>query len=471
MPGTRIGPYELLIDERVLAFRGRPAAIAPKAVDVLIVLADDAGRIVSKAELMDRVWPETFVDEANLTQNVYVLRRRFERDASGVRIENVPKRGYRLIVPPQVLPAHVPPTASTSAPALQPAARRSWLRAAMMCTTVLVGCAMSGSSWRDVAAQALPSAALRDYMLGRDEQVGGTQAALERAARSFDAVVRVAPDNALGYAGRAETEASLAFYASDAAARIGLQARAVADARTAVGKGNNPADAYAAFGAVAMSVEHDGAAAADAFARALAVNPNHLGALVWSGTLQMQQGRIEAARQTFARAVAIAPNAAGTVASLAWSDFLAGDNFDAIALAKQMLLAHQLPLVARVTLANAELGARDYRGARATIADLGAGRDGRVQAAALTARMNALIGRTAAASKQLEGLGARVDPRTIGDWDAASIAAAYVALGDRRRAYLWLARVALWGRRETARDPRFAALVRDRRFDAWAGAD
>jgi DNA-binding winged helix-turn-helix (wHTH) protein/Tfp pilus assembly protein PilF len=464
MPGTRIGPYELLIDERVLAFCGRPLAIAPKAVDVLIALADGAGRIVSKAELMDRVWPDTFVDEANLTQNVYVLRRRFERDASGVRIENIPKRGYRLIVPPQVQPA-------ASAPALQPLARRSWLRAAMMCTTVLMGCALSGSSWRDVAAQALPSAALREYMLGRDEQMGGTPAALQHAARSFDAVVRVAPDNALGYAGRAETEASLAFYAPDAAARIGLQARAVADARTAVGKGNNPADAYAAFGAVAMSVEHDGAAAADAFARALAVNPNHLGALVWSGTLQMQQGRIEAARQTFARAVAIAPNAAGTVASLAWSDFLAGDNFDAIALAKQMLLAHQLPLVARVTLANAELGARDYRGARATIADLAADRDGRVQAAALTARMNALIGRTATAAKQLEGLGARVDPRTIGDWDAASIAAAYVALGDRRRAYLWLARVALWGRRETARDPRFAVLARERRFDAWAGAD
>lgn len=462
MPGARIGPYDLHLAERVLAFRGRPVAIAPKAVDVLIVLAQEAGRIVPKAELMDSVWPGAFVDEANLTQNVYLLRRRFERDASGVRIENVPKRGYRLIVPPQR-------AAQPSSPAS--VARRSWLRAAMFCATVLMGCAMSGSSWHDVVAPALPSVALRDYLLGRDEQVGGTQAALDRAVRSFDAVVRAAPDNALGYAGRAETEASLAFYAPDAVARIGLQARAVADARTAVGKGNNPADAYAAFGAVAMSVEHDGATAADAFARALAVNPNHLGALVWSGTLQMQQGHIEAARQTFARAVAIAPNAAGTVASLAWSDFLAGDNFDAIALAKQMLLAHQLPLVARVTLANAELGAHDYRSARTTIAHLAVDRDGRVQAAALAARMNALSGRTAVAAKELEGLGARVDPRTIDDWDAASIAAAYAALGDRRQAYLWLARVALWGRGETARDPRFASLVRDRRFDAWAQAN
>ena len=45
---------------------------------------------------MERIWPGDFVEEANLTQNIYVLRRLFEEHASGVRIENVPKRGYRL---------------------------------------------------------------------------------------------------------------------------------------------------------------------------------------------------------------------------------------------------------------------------------------------------------------------------------------------------------------------------------------
>ncbi|MEO6835498.1 MAG: winged helix-turn-helix domain-containing protein [Candidatus Tumulicola sp.] len=446
------GPYVLGTDERVLSLRGRPVAIAPKAVDVLIALAADAGATVSNAELMERVWPDAFVDEANLTQNIYVLRRRFERDQSGVRIENVPKRGYRLIVP-----------AAREAPAGR------WLRTAAACAVVLVGCTVSGSSWRgDATSNALSGSALRDYMLGREYQVGGTRAALERGAQLFGAVVRAAPDNALGYAGRAETEASLAYYAPDAASRIGLQARAVSDARSAVERGNNPADAYAAFGAVQMSVEHDSVAAAAAFDRALAANPNHLGALVWSGTLMMNAGRIEEARRTFARAVAIAPNAAGTVASLAWSDYLAGDNPDAIALAKQMLLAHQLPVVARVTLANAYLAARDYRGARAAIHGLSAAGSGtRVQTIALTARLDALTGRETRASEELGELGARLDPRAIDDWDAASIAAAYVALGDRRQAYLWLARVALWGRRETARDPRFAAIASESRFDAW----
>ena len=332
---------------------------------------------------------------------------------------------------------------------------RRWPQLAAALAAVLLGCTVSGSSWHagDGGPYALSRSALRDYLLGRHYQVGGTSEALDHAERLFNAVVSAAPDNALGYAGRAETEASLSFYAANASERIGLQARAISDARTAVEKGNHDADAYAAFGAVEMSIEHDDAAAAEALSRALASDPNHLGALLWEGTLLMNQGRIGDARATFARAVAIAPNAAGTVASLAWSDFLAGDDADAIALSRQMLLAHQLPVVARVTLANAGLEARDFNDARRAIRDLSTSPETRVQAIALAARLNALTGRRGLATAQLDRLGARIDPREVGDWDAASIAAAYVAVGDRRQAYLWLERVALWGRRETARDP------------------
>jgi DNA-binding winged helix-turn-helix (wHTH) protein/Tfp pilus assembly protein PilF len=460
-----IGPYALMTQERVLLLGSDPVAIAPKAVDVLFVLAADAGRVVSKAELMERVWPQTFVDEANLTQNIYVLRRRFERDGAGLRIETVPKRGYRLIVPAQM----------PSPRALEAGASRRGgvLRTAAACAAILVGCTVSGSSWQGAGGvgggspDALPNVALRDYLLGREYQVGGTRAALQRAASRFSAVVIAAPGNALGYAGRAETEASLAYYAPDASSRITLQALAIADARNALECGNNAADANAAFGAVEMSVEHDDAAAEAAFARALAVNPNHLGALVWSGTLLMQQGRIGSARRAFARAVAIAPNAAGTVASLAWSDFLSGDNPDAIALSRQMLLAHQLPVVARVTLANAYLAVRDYRRARMVIRDLSGAAQTHVQAIALAARLDALTGRVAPGRRQLGGIEARTDPRSIGGWDAESIAAAYLALGDRSRAYLWLARIALWYRRQTAHDPRFASLVGEPRFEEW----
>ena len=95
----RIGPYVLETGERVLLLGGEPVAVPPKAVDVLSALAADGGRVVSKESLMERVWPNSFVDEANLTQSIYTLRRRFSRDDSGVRIENVPRRGYRLIVP------------------------------------------------------------------------------------------------------------------------------------------------------------------------------------------------------------------------------------------------------------------------------------------------------------------------------------------------------------------------------------
>ncbi len=454
----KVGPYELEVVERVLLLADQSVAMPPKAIEVLIALVSDTGRVVSKEALMERVWPDTFVDEANLTQSIYRLRRQFARDGSSVRIENVPRRGYRLIAIPL--------------PATEPATRlcRQWPQLAAALVAVLLGCTVSGSSWRtDGGAYALAGHSPRDYLLGRNDQSVGSETSLHRAARLFSAVVRAGPNNALGYAGRAETEASLSFYAQDSSDRIDLQARAIDDARAAVEKGNYDADAFAALGAVEMSIEHDAGAAERALTRALAANPNHLGALVWRGTLLMEEGRIGEARVTFARAMGVAPNAAGTAASLAWSDFLAGDDADAIALSRQMLLANQLPVVARVTLANAGLDARDFTVARSAIEELARSPETRVQAGALAARLNAMTGRAVAAAAELDRL-ARVDPREIGDWDAASMAAAYVSLGDRRRAYLWLDRVGLWGRRETARDPRFAALARDPRFGRWVRA-
>ncbi len=70
---------------------------------------------------MERIWPGDFVDEANLTQNIYVLRRLFEEHRSGVRIDNVPKRGYRLaaIAPPQAPQTPIPLIAAP------PSARRT----------------------------------------------------------------------------------------------------------------------------------------------------------------------------------------------------------------------------------------------------------------------------------------------------------------------------------------------------------
>jgi DNA-binding winged helix-turn-helix (wHTH) protein/tetratricopeptide (TPR) repeat protein len=92
------GNFRLNVVERLIESSGQPISIAPKALDVLIVLVENRGRIVEKEDLMRKVWPKTFVEDNNLAFNVSVLRKLFgETGASPRYIETVPKRGYRFI--------------------------------------------------------------------------------------------------------------------------------------------------------------------------------------------------------------------------------------------------------------------------------------------------------------------------------------------------------------------------------------
>ncbi len=74
--------------------------LAPKAFDTLVVLVEQRGEIVTKQQLMDAVWSGTYVEESNLAQNVFLLRKKLGHTADGGEyIETVPKRGYRMNVP------------------------------------------------------------------------------------------------------------------------------------------------------------------------------------------------------------------------------------------------------------------------------------------------------------------------------------------------------------------------------------
>jgi TolB-like protein/DNA-binding winged helix-turn-helix (wHTH) protein/Flp pilus assembly protein TadD len=74
--------------------------LTPKAFDILLALLENDGRIVRKDDLMKKVWPNTFVEEGNLTQNVSLLRKALGETANGPQfIETVPRRGYRFVAP------------------------------------------------------------------------------------------------------------------------------------------------------------------------------------------------------------------------------------------------------------------------------------------------------------------------------------------------------------------------------------
>ena len=94
----RFGEFTLDADQKVLLHKGKPLLLAPKVLDILLTLVQHSGRIVEKEELMRRVWPDTFVEESNLTYSVAQLRKTLGDDARHPRfIETIPKRGYRFI--------------------------------------------------------------------------------------------------------------------------------------------------------------------------------------------------------------------------------------------------------------------------------------------------------------------------------------------------------------------------------------
>src|SRR5271165_1620310 len=94
------GPFRLDSEKRVLVRDGAPVALAPKLAETLLVLVENAGRLVGKDDLMKRVWPDAFVEEGNLNKNIFVLRRVLgEWDGGREYIETIPKRGYRFVAP------------------------------------------------------------------------------------------------------------------------------------------------------------------------------------------------------------------------------------------------------------------------------------------------------------------------------------------------------------------------------------
>jgi DNA-binding winged helix-turn-helix (wHTH) protein/tetratricopeptide (TPR) repeat protein len=94
------GPYELDPERQMLLRDGEPVAIKPKVFDLLELLVESGGDLLSKDELMNRLWPDQFVEEANLTQSIYELRKLLDGGSGSRRyVETFPRRGYRFSCP------------------------------------------------------------------------------------------------------------------------------------------------------------------------------------------------------------------------------------------------------------------------------------------------------------------------------------------------------------------------------------
>ncbi|MEO8660535.1 MAG: winged helix-turn-helix domain-containing protein [Bryobacteraceae bacterium] len=146
------GDFALEVTERRLTRSGQPVALPPKVFDLLVLLVQNAGRLMDKERLSQDLWPGTFVEESNLSVNVSALRKALGDGANGRFIETVPKKGYRWVAEVRT------EEPATPIPAVIPQARRSLRWPVALAAVALIAVVATGWWWwqhRTVAVRSI----------------------------------------------------------------------------------------------------------------------------------------------------------------------------------------------------------------------------------------------------------------------------------------------------------------------------
>ena len=148
------GPYRLNAEERVLLRDGQPVTLPPKDLETLLVLVENAGHIVEKEELLEKVWPGVFVEEGNLARHVFNLRQALGDTADGrPYIETIPRRGYRFVAAVQengeavASPSAAPPSEQPGTAVRSGQKRIQWVWALAVLALAVTGYFASRRIW------------------------------------------------------------------------------------------------------------------------------------------------------------------------------------------------------------------------------------------------------------------------------------------------------------------------------------
>lgn len=460
------GPFLLDSERLLLLDRGEPVALGPKVVETLLALVEHPGEVLTKSALLDRIWPEGYVDEANLAQNVYVLRKtlrsRWEIDA----IETIPRRGYRFtreVARREDLPLAEPVAA---APVAAVKHRPFWGYAAAASVVVAFAAALFTGALAPhnaPARTALSPEGARLYEIGRYYWNMRTPDGMQKSLQYFARVVDADPHNSRGYAALASANALMADYEYGKAAPKTYYARAQAYAHKALAIDPSSGEAYAVLGMIGsmkFSTNEQMANALDELERAIALDPGSGPAHEWYGVALLERGRFNDAYYQLRTAADLDPLSVATTAWLSIAAYHEHRYDDAIAYARETLdlspVRHDV--LQTVGLSYEALGDREhalgaYREFARTCSDC------RAQAAALMAGLFARSNRIADARAELAI--ARAHPKDV---EPDDLAVALAAIGERATALSLLSRAPHeFTRAEMASDPRFAALRSDPR--------
>ena len=268
----QFGDFLLVPRERLLLRDHEPVPLTGKAFDLLLVLVRRSGRLVSKDELLQAVWPGRFVEEVNLSVNISAVRKALGSDGAAL-IQTVSKRGYRFVAP---------------VVAIGSAAQEKHSRAGLTrdLPRLSLGPALGPSVARAVSAN--PNA-YRAYLEGRYAWSQRSEAGLRKAIERFQRAVSLDPGFAAAYAGLADCHATLGYLSYVSPADAFPLARR--HALLAIERDGALAEPHASLGYVKFYFDWDWSGAEAEFRRAMTLDPSWAAAHQWYSIFLMAAGR------------------------------------------------------------------------------------------------------------------------------------------------------------------------------------
>jgi len=274
----RFGRFSFDANDRMLLCDGRRVPLAPKVLQTLLILLRHRGHVVEKTFLMQQVWPDNFVEEGNLAQHIFTLRKVLGDNTDEPQfIETVPGRGYRFVAPVELNHNGVLTAANG-----EPNAPR--LNGRGQCAEL--------------------DAAHKHYLRGRFFWNKCTKESLEKSLDCFHQALALAPGYAAAYAGLADSyfRLSTSYWPPKDA-----YPKAMAAVLKALELDETLAEAHAALGIIKTRCDWDWVAARSAFERAIEINPDYPTAHQWFGNYLDSLGRLDDALKEKQRALELDP--------------------------------------------------------------------------------------------------------------------------------------------------------------------
>jgi len=359
MSNLRIGPFELNVELLALRKNGRALGVGPKVAQTLLVLAGRAGEVVPKATILAQVWPEGFVGEANLSQNIYVLRKLFRENGFPHAVETV-TAGYRLTVP-----VRAEATSQTRPTIFE----RSFRLAAALILTASVSLVTASAFHRGSSPGAMSASGQQAYAVGRYYLDQRTREGVRKSLDYFTKALDSDPYDARPYTAMADANVVMGDYCYGVHNPRVYFARARWYINRAFALNHDSAEAHASAGFLALHERHYVRAEAE-LRRGIALDATYAPAHQWLALLLMQQHRETAAAKELKLAEALDPLSVATLASLAKVSYEQTRYGDAVAFARMTLELQPQRADTLLTLARAYAGQHRPALAAATLAQL-----------------------------------------------------------------------------------------------------